>query len=307
MQTKTLNNYQRVWSFLKLTRLPFLLGGFLLYGLGAAAARRAGISLNWAAYLLGQGMITSTQLMAQYSNEYFDVEVDRLTPENRTWFSGGSGILSAGTISPATVLAATRICAAIAILTGILASFRSPWIIPIGIFCLLGSWFYSAPPVALMSSGWGEFTTSLIVGMLVPLAACCIQGGLVPTELWLVSIPLVLVHAAMLVSFEFPDYSADLAVGKRTLAVRLGLPGAAWAVDLLIASAFLFLGILSLISRFPGQWMAFALPLAIAQIILIHRVISSPTRLLYHLLTVAGVGLFGLMALFALLGVVFIG
>lgn len=277
----------------------------MLYALGAAAAIRLGFTINWAEYLLGQVAITSIQLMGQYLNEYYDIEVDRLTADNRTWFSGGSGVLSAGGIAPEIVLAAARICALTAVLSGILASIQSPWMIPIIIFSLLGSWFYSSPPFSLMSSGWGELTTSVIVALLVPLAGYCMQGGFPPVELWLVGVPLVLVHAAMLISFEFPDRAADLSVGKKTLTVRLGLRGSAWVVTALIGFVILFLVVQGLFSKYPGQWMGWTFPLAIWQMVLIHRVIHSPTRTNYYLLTTSGVALFVLMALLSLLGFVF--
>jgi len=277
----------------------------LLYALGAATAVRFGFNINWADYLLGQVVVTSIQLMGQYLNEYYDIEVDRLTAERRTWFSGGSGVLSTGSISPVAVLVAARICALIAILTGIFDSLHSVWMIPIIIFSFLGSWFYSSPPLTLMSSGWGELTTSIIVALLVPLAGYCMQGGFPPGELWLVSLPLILVHTSMLISFEFPDYTADLSVGKKTLTVRLGLQGAAWVVTALIGSAILFLIVLGLFSKYPGRWMGWTVPLAIWQMVLIHRIILSPTRKNYYLLTAGGVALFVLMALLALLSFVF--
>lgn len=250
-------------------------------------------------------VVTSIQLMAQYLNEYYDIEVDRLTAENRTWFSGGSGALSAGGISPAAVMVAARICAVVALLTGILASLLSGWMIPIIIFSLLGSWFYSSPPLSLMSSGWGELTTSIISALLVPLAGYCMQGGFPSGELWLVSLPLVLTHIAMMISFEFPDYAADLSVGKKTLTVRLGLQGAAWVVTALIGFAILFLVVEGVFSKYPGQWLGWTGPLAIWQIAFIHRIIHSPNRTNYFLLTTGGVALFILMALLALLGFVF--
>ena len=218
----------------------------------------------------------------------YDREVDRLAADNRTWFSGGSGILPAGGVSPSVVLAAARICAGVAVLSGILASFLSPWMIPIVILSFLGSWFYSSPPVSLMSSGWGELTTSIIVALLVPLAGYCMQGVFPPGEFWLVCLPLVLVHTAMMISFEFPDRATDLSAGKRTLTVRLGFQNAAWVVTALIGFAFLFLSTLTLVSKYPGQWMGLAFPLAIWQIVQIHRVISSPTRTRFHWLTTGG-------------------
>jgi 1,4-dihydroxy-2-naphthoate polyprenyltransferase len=295
-----------IWNFVRLTRLLFLLGGFLLYALGAATAVYMGFALNWAAYLLGQVVVTSIQLMAQYLNEYYDMEVDRLAAANRTWFSGGSGIIAAGGVPPLTVLAAARLCAVAAILTGVLACLVSPWMIPIVLLSLLGSWFYSAPPLALMSSGWGELTTSLIVAWLVPLAGYCMQGGIPTGEISLFAIPLVLVHMAMLIAFEFPDHAADRSVGKKTLAVRLGLRNAAWMLDALITSAFVFLAVRIFFSNSPGKWMGLALPLAIWQMGMIHRVITAPTRSHYYLLTAAGLCLFVLMTLLALLGFVLV-
>jgi 1,4-dihydroxy-2-naphthoate octaprenyltransferase len=132
----------------------FPAGSFLLYALGTALAVQSGREINWAAYVIGQLLITSIQLMGQYLNEHYDMEVDSLVENNRTWFSGGSGILSEGSISPGTVLKAARICAGVALIAGTIAFFLSVWMIPIFILCFLGSWFYSSPPLSLMSSGW---------------------------------------------------------------------------------------------------------------------------------------------------------
>lgn len=305
MQVKLSAFRSRLWNFVRLSRVVFLLGGFLLYAIGAAAAVRFGFALNWAEYLLGQVVVTSIQLMGQYLNEYYDIEVDRLTADKRTWFSGGSGILSSGRISPEAVKVAARICAMIALLVGMVASLHSVWMVPVIIFSLLGSWFYSSPPLSLMSSGWGELTTSIIVALLVPIAGFSMQGGSPPCDLWLVALPLILVHVSMLVSFEFPDFEADLAVGKRTLAVRLGLKGAAWSVTGAIGFSVVFLIFLAIFSKSSGQWMVWSAPLAIWQMVFVHRVIHAPTRINYYLLTTGGVALFVLMALLALLGIIF--
>lgn len=300
-----LNLLNQVWNFIKLTRVVFLLGGFFLYALGAAAAVRMGIAINWTAYLIGQVLVTSTQLMAHYLNEYYDIEVDRLAVNNRTWFSGGSGILSAGGVSPSAVFTAARVCAIAAILTGILASLISPWMIPIVVASFLGSWFYSAPPVSMMSSGWGELTTSVVAALLVPLAGYGMQGGFPSGELWLVCVPLILGHAAMMISFEFPDCAVDQSVGKRTLTVRLGLKGAARLVSALFALAYAFIFLLALFTEYPGQWMVLTVPLSIWQIVLLHRAAHAPSRSLYYLLTTGGAAIFVLMVFLALFGFVF--
>jgi 1,4-dihydroxy-2-naphthoate octaprenyltransferase len=293
----------QVWNFIKLSRVVFLLGGFLLYALGAALAVKYGREINWAAYLLGQLVITSIQLMGQYLNEHYDMEVDSLVENNRTWFSGGSGILPQGSISREAVLRAAYICAGMAFIFGTVASSLSLWMTPVFIVCFLGSWFYSSPPLTLMSSGWGELSTSLVVALMVPAAGFVMQVGFPPGELWLTCIPLVLVHAAMLVAFQIPDHDADLSVGKKTLTVRLGQRGAAWLVDALIGIAFVFILILGLFSQYTGPSMLWALPIAMGQMLLVHLAVKSPARGRYYLLTTGGAGLFVLMALMAVLEV----
>ena len=294
-----------MWRFIRLTRSFFVLGGFLLYALGAAAAVRLGNSIDWVEYILGQVVVTAIQLMAQYLNEYYDREVDRLAPANRTWFSGGSGILPAGEISPAAVLTAARICAGFALLAGILAALVSAWMIPVMILSFLGSWFYSAPPISLMSSGWGELSTSIIVALLVPAAGYAMQAGFPPGGLWLICVPLVLVHAAMLIAFEFPDYPSDREAGKETLTVRLGKQGAARVETALIGSAYLFLTVQALWSNIPPAWAVWTFPLGIWQIAITHRLVHKSTHTGFYLLTTSGVALFGLMAFLTLLEFVF--
>lgn len=297
----------RFWHFIKLTRGVFLLGGFMLYALGAAAAARSGFAINGPAYLLGQLVVTSIQLAAHYSNEYYDREVDRLAAENRTWFSGGSGMLATGIISPFVVRIAAYTCAAVALVTGLLAGIRSPWMFAIVALSLPGSWFYSAPPFTLMSSGWGELTTSLIVAVGVPAAGYIMQAGFPYLELWQVCLPLVLLHAAMLIGFEIPDCSVDGSVGKQTLTVRLGLPRATRLAYGLIVCAYLFLAVLSPSAGFPVRWMFWTLPLAIVQMLLLRRAVRAPTRTGYFLLTASSASLFMLTALLALLGMLFAG
>lgn len=305
-QAKIISFLNRLWSFIRLTRVIFLLGGFLLYALGAALAVRNGIKIDWSLYLLGQVVVTSIQLMAQYLNVYYDREVDNLSTANRTWFSGGSGILSNGIISPTSVLTAARNCGVFALFAGIFSSLHSIWMIPIILFSLFGSWFYSSPPLSLMSSGWGELSTSIIVTLLVPMAGYSIQGSFPKGEFWLMWFPLFLVHFAMLIAFEIPDQGVDQLVGKKTLTVRIGLKGAAYLSDALIGCAFLIVIILMSYSNYPGKWMLWVAPLAIFQLGLVHGIVLSPTRPRLFLLTTVALSIFVLMASLSLFGVIFV-
>jgi len=82
----------------RLGRYRSLAGGFVLYGLGAALARTGG-GIDLGAYMLGQGVITCTQLMTHYGNDYFDRGSDGANLTRTNW-SGGSGVLQQGLVRP---------------------------------------------------------------------------------------------------------------------------------------------------------------------------------------------------------------
>ena len=206
------------FAFVRLTRPVFLLGGGLAFWIGT----RLGSSISLGRYLLGQAMVTAIQLTTQYANEYFDQAEDRTT--RRTWFSGGSGVLVRGELSPKVARGAAAACtllsgAAIAAVAG-----PEPVAALAGAAALAVAWFYSAPPLRLSGSGIGEPMASMVVAVLVPLVGARLAGAGTPIELVGVTGPLFLLHWAMLLSFSRPDTVADQAAGKRTQLVRLGLP-----------------------------------------------------------------------------------
>jgi 1,4-dihydroxy-2-naphthoate octaprenyltransferase len=260
---------RKVWAFVKLTRPLFLGGGVILNLLGVAVAASQGFSVDWAHVLLGQILITSIQLMTHYGNEYYDYEVDRLVGDNRTPFSGGSGVLATGQLDRRVALRAMRVCMGIAIVALILCGLQSPLMWIIGTLALLGAYFYSAPPLSLMGSGWGELNTAILTAFLVPLTGYVMQTGRFDPIVLMLCLPFVLIYFAMVLTFEFPDYAADRAVGKRNIAVRLGLSNTARLHNLLVVGGFGLMAIFIMLNRpVPAaQFVWLALPLAVWQVI----------------------------------------
>src|SRR3990172_2442367 len=107
----------------------------------------------------------------------------------------------------------------------------------------LGAWFYSAPPVRLMSTGVGEIAASLVVAALVPIYAYTLQVGSLSSRLVVALAPLVLLHFAMLLTLEVPDRHSDRVAGKRTLVVRWGVPTALHLHAALVVGALVLLAI----------------------------------------------------------------
>jgi 1,4-dihydroxy-2-naphthoate octaprenyltransferase len=278
-----------------MSRPLFLLGGVLVYALGAGVARYLGIEIQWWIYLLGQAYVTTMQLSAHYLNEYFDSPADQHNP-NRTIFSGGSGAVGEGKLSRNTVLlAALTTLTILASLTVLLLQTGqgSPLVVLVISLMFLGSFFYSSPPIRLVSSGYGELTTSIIVANLVPIFAFLLQYGDFHRLLALTTFPLTAIHMAMMVVFEFPDYATDIKFNKKTLLVRMGWERGMDLHNSLILGGFLLIGIAASFNLpLPIALPAFLpLPLGLFQIWQLRR-ISDGMKPNWRLLGLTSVALF---------------
>ncbi len=229
----------------RLSRPLFLLGAALLFALGAGIARYLGNDIDWGIYLYGQVWVTLVQLSTHYLNEYFDAEVDSENP-NRTPFSGGSGAIGPQGLPRSTALTLAYGClagaasiSALMLMQGIF----SPTSLLFAVLIFTGALLYSAPPVRLVSSGYGELTTSFLVASLLPALSFSLQTGEVHRLLAMSTSPLLLIHIAMMLAFELPDYLTDLKHGKRTLLVRLGWETGMQLHNLLLLSAYILLGL----------------------------------------------------------------
>ena len=293
------NLMQKVLAFIRLSRPTFLAGGMVLYALGAAVARYEGVVLTWGVYWTGQAGVTAVQLMTHYLNEFWDFEADRLN-RNRTFWSGGSGVLPQGLLSPQTALFAAMICAGVAVVVlGVLVRNYHPGTTGILIFALafLGAFFYSTPPARLAASGYGELTTSVIVAGLVPMFSYQLQSGRLSDLVLLASLPLILLSFAMLLAFEFPDHLADEAAGKRTLVVRLGARAGRGIHNSLLVATYLALG-MSVLMGLPTRIVLGALiplPLAIFQAWLLWQ-IARGAPIAWSRLTFGATALYALTA-----------
>jgi 1,4-dihydroxy-2-naphthoate octaprenyltransferase len=234
--------------FLRLVRPLFLVGGILLYALGAGIVRYLGIDIDWGVYLIGQFWVTLLQLSAQLLNEYFDVPGD-LNNQNRTFLTGGSGALGPGKLPRQVALWSALGCLVVLTFVTIVLIAQvelSPVAVVIMLLAVLGSILYSTPPVWLEATGYGELTTSVMISFLLPAFAYILQTGDLHRLLTMVGFPLTGLHMAMLISFEMPDYAADIKFDKRTLLVRLGWQmGMSLHNILLLTSFFLLVATIS--------------------------------------------------------------
>lgn len=292
---------RRIIHFLRLTRPLFLFGGANLYAIGVLIAVADGYKINLAHLIAGQAMVTAIQLMTHYANEFYDQETDRLNTE-RTWFSGGSGVLTSGDLPPRAALHAALVCT-LAALVIILYGFT--WSVPfglLGIAAMALAWSYSGPPLRLVAKGTGELVASIVVAGMVPVVGyVALSGGPLGLDVLAAALPLMLIHFAMLITFAIPDTPADAAVGKRTAAVRLGPMRTVIVHNLLLLVAFCVI-LLWIAQGRPGvQWLWLAFPVAVWQGAAVARTaLHRPPH--YRWLTMGAVGLFAFTAMLWLVG-----
>lgn len=268
---------QLVLAFIRLGRLQFLGGGFLLYALGASVAIAQGARLRGATYLLGQAAITCIQLMTHYANDYFDLAADRANATPTRW-SGGSRVLPDGGLPPRVALVTALVLAVTALVLLGTVFYRAGDVGPAAAAALLAAqglaWFYSAPPLVLHSRGLGELATAVVVTGLTPLVGFLLQAGTPSAAaagapvLAAALAPLMGLQFAMLLAIEFPDAAGDAASGKRTLVVRLGGARAAALLRALLIAVYGSIPLLlraGLPATVGALGAALSLPLAIVQ------------------------------------------
>jgi 1,4-dihydroxy-2-naphthoate polyprenyltransferase len=235
-----------ILQVIRLGRPHFLVGGFLLHGLGVAMAVYSGAVVDWGAVLWGQVAITAIQLMTHYSNDYFDVAADRANKTPTPW-SGGSRVLVGEVVRPAVALWAALLLTGVALVAIVVLGLvvRPGWAtFALLLLALVMAWAYSAPPIQLHSRGVGELSVALLVSGLTPLVGFYLQNGRLARLPLLAVLPLACLQFAMLLAIEFPDAAGDAAVGKRTLVVRWG---ASWAARLYILVLGAVYGLLPLL------------------------------------------------------------
>lgn len=228
----------------------------MVFALGSGIVDYLGIPINWGVYLLGQAWVITLQLSAQYLNEYFASPADHQN-SNRPPFTGVSGVLGLDGLPRRVALIAAYGCLAVNASLVFLLLMTTRLTLPtvlVLILLYLGALFYSVPPFRLSVTGYGELILSILIANLLPALAYLLQTGELHRLLAMSTFPLALLHLAMMISFEFPDYARDANFGKRTLLVRIGWQRGMMMNNLLILSAYLLLGLA----------VAFGLPILIA-------------------------------------------
>ncbi len=263
---------QTVDAVLGVSRAPFLLLSVTLVACGSAAGAYGG-AFSWLHTVLALVGLVALHASVNALNEASDMRTGIDLHTTRTPFSGGSGTLPAGLMTPGQARAFGLATAAGGLAIGIYFLFHIGWaMLPI---MVLGAISVLAYTDVLARIGVGEIFAGLGLGLLPVVGSAVVQGGQLPPAAIAAGIPAFLMTFNLLLLNEFPDEPADRAGGRRNLVLVLGRRGAATvyaaaailtpisivvAVVLQILPPIALLGVLpSLMLAAPLRW-AFARP-----------------------------------------------
>jgi len=205
---------------IRVVRVPILLGGALGYCLGVLLGLDAGgiLSLPLAAvcYLVA----ALGDLSTHYSNDYYDVELDRLAP--RKTFGGSNLLVSRGELKRGALFSAEVLSLASIILSFFAVSLGAPLLlVPLAVGANFLGWLYSTL-VRLSHRGLGEAAIAVGTGFGVPVAGYLAVTGAVDAHFLLISAAFMLYGFVLSLSLELPDLEADRVGGKMNLVARYG-------------------------------------------------------------------------------------
>jgi 1,4-dihydroxy-2-naphthoate octaprenyltransferase len=184
---------------------------------GAAWAGRNAISIPRT--LLALLVAVALQIGVNYANDYFD-GVSGVDTAARV---GPRRLVASGLAPPRAVASAAILMVCIAAVAGVvLALLTTPWLIAAGVLAVLALALYSGGPKPYAASGLGEVSVFVFFGLLATCGTAFVQQDRLDASILWLAVPVGLLACALLMVNNLRDIPTDSAVGKRTLAVRLG-------------------------------------------------------------------------------------
>jgi 1,4-dihydroxy-2-naphthoate octaprenyltransferase len=268
----------RLWQ---MTRPGFLIITPVACAIGLASGSVGGFD-GWLAFVTVL-LATVAHAAANVLNDYEDA-VNGADAANRgaiAPFTGGAGFIQRGEANASQTRALAGLLALVLAAAGLaLAARVGAGLLVIGLAGMALGWAYSSPPLKLMSRGLGELAVALSWWLIV-IGADYVQRRSFSWQPVALGLPYALLVANILFDNCFPDAAGDAAVGKRTLAVRLGLSRAAWLYAALALWAYVWVvaGVAWEVLPRGALWSLLGAPFSLAAAVLVLRRATTPQRL----------------------------
>ncbi len=239
-------------KWLLVIRAPFLPLSVVLAFLGACIAWYGGaFHLGWA--LLAFFGLLLAHISVDVLNEYSDYKSGVDLETQRTPFSGGSGAIPSGLVSPRQALWLGIASFLVIVPIGIFFVVISGWaLLPLLLVAALCIFLYTP---LILKTRWPEWAPGLGMGTLPVLGAYFVQTGDYAIPAIIAAIPSgILVHNLLLLN-EFPDVEADGKAGRKTTPIVMGKAKASILYSVLTVVVYLWIigGVVA------GQMPAFSL------------------------------------------------
>jgi 1,4-dihydroxy-2-naphthoate octaprenyltransferase len=226
----------KVW-FLE-TRPQFLTLSIVLAFLGSTVAWYDGYFHLGHAILAGFGLLLA-HISVNTLNDYFDYKSGIDLTTKRTPFSGGSGIIPDGLLTPRQVLWLGLVSLILAVPIGIYFTVIKGWqLLPLLLIAALFILLYSP---LILKRPWPEWVAGAGMGSLPILGMYFAQSGVYTWEIVVACIPSgFLVHNLLLLN-EFPDAEADARASRKTLVITIGKQRAAVFYSIVSIAVYLWI------------------------------------------------------------------
>ena len=175
--------------------------------------------------LLAALVALALQVGVNFANDYSDgvrgTDAQRVGPQRLV----GSGAAAAWTVR-----AAALACFGLAGVAGLTVVVLTGqwWLLVVGALAILAAWFYTGGSRPYGYLGLGEVFVFVFFGLVAVGGTVYIQLGWVPEAGWWAAVAIGALACNLLVANNLRDLIGDEAVGKRTLATRLGDRGTRW-------------------------------------------------------------------------------
>jgi len=210
----------RIWW--QLTRPHTLTAAFAPVFLGTMIALTYG-KIHFPLFF---AMLTASifiQMATNMFNEYYDFKRGLDTEKS----VGIGGAIVRNGVKPKTVLNLAFLLYGISVLIGIYICMETSWLLAlVGVVSMLIGYFYTGGPYPIAYTPFGELVSGVVMGMFLILIAFYIQTGTVTTEAVMLSVPSMLLVAAIMMANNIRDLEGDKKSGRKTLAILTGRPSA---------------------------------------------------------------------------------
>lgn len=224
----------RAW--VQASRAPFFVATLIPLGLGGAISFSMGEwrPERWLLVLLASFLV---HLATNLANDYFDYYEGVDDGDS----IGGSRVIQEGKITPEQIKVVIAVLYVIALVCGVWIVWVSKvWgLAVLMLFSFASSLFYTAPPIKYGYYGLGEVFVGINMGPVMVAGTNAALAGSFSSNAFWVSVPIGIMVALILYYQSLSDIDEDKAVGKMTLAVRLGKPKAIWGVRAFMAAALM--------------------------------------------------------------------